>query len=106
MPFRKRASIPAAGDGVPDYRHDELAPASLQRPFNPSPFPLIDRAQDTGIDGEQREILGLHFKKRRSLRSNVDAIQPAQTRGLRHKLVDPPSIGAGKARDRLRRAPL
>ena len=54
----------AAGDAwMPHDCHDELALASLERPLNPGPLPLIERAQDSGVDRQQRKSVGLQLKK-------------------------------------------
>ena len=60
----------AAGKArMADDRHRELATAAVERTLEPCPLPLINPAQDAGIDGEQREILGLQLEKRRPLAS-------------------------------------
>ena len=54
--------------------HREFAPASRERALDPSPLAFIDRAQYSGIDRQQREILGLQLEEWRSLGTDIDAI--------------------------------
>ena len=58
----------AAGETwMADDGHDELAAAAVERALDPCPLPFVDRAQDAGIDGEQREIVGLQLEEHRAL---------------------------------------
>ena len=75
MTFGDLGGIMTAGETwMAHDGHGELALAALECSLDPRPLTLVDGAQDTRIDREQREIRGLQFEELRPLGSDFDAI--------------------------------
>src|SRR5262245_2528823 len=75
MVFSSRGKIPPAGEAwMAHDGHDKLTAASAESAFDPCQLFFVDRAQDAGIDRQQREILGLQLEERRPLGADVDAV--------------------------------
>ncbi len=75
MTFGDLGGIMTAGETWMTHDgHDQLALAAVECALDPRPLALVDGAQDTGIDREQREIRGLQFEEHRPLGADFDAI--------------------------------
>ena len=93
VPF---GGVVAAGvKRVAQHRHRRLAGRSRQRRVEPGGFLIVDRSHDAGVDGDEREPVGLHLEEGRSLKSGGHAVFAAQASRFGDQALDPALGRAG-----------
>ena len=82
---------------MPDDGHRELAARPLEGRVEPRPLRGVDPLDDPGVDGDEREAIGLHLEERPALKARRDLVLRAQPLRFGDQSVDAPARGARQA---------